>query len=450
MKFKGTLVLIVLCALLLAVVLLLDKNGGKSDGAGESKQLFKVEEGKIRRIALVRDGATVAAVRGDKQWTIEQPVRAEGNKDEWNGLALALSAFDYERVVEEQPQNPGQYGLGNPELVVTFELDKGEVHKLELGAPNFSGGSYFARRGNDPKIYLVSGYSRDKFTAGLDRLREAAAMRFDMYAATALHLDRPAGAVQLRKKDWNWFLETPVAGPADDNELETILRQCSELRVQDHLDGADPALLKRAFGPVRYRVAVTLDKGEQQVLEIGATDPFPANSGQVLALNVVRTDYFTLPQSAVAALDAPLDKLRSHDLARFYPFEVKGVTWDAGGVKTVLAKNQAGQWTWKRKEGAVSLDTAPVDEFLGRLRDLKVAAFVDTPDAARSGFNPPAARVILDVESKAGITLLFGSAANGQRNARNSEYAYAMRVDDAAWQSLKFEPAAWRSTSKKP
>ena len=98
----------------------------------------------------------------------------------------------------------------------------------------------------------------------------------------------------------------------------------------------------------------------------------------------------------------------------------------------------------------MSLDTAPVDEFLGRLRDLKVAAFVDTPDAARSGFNPPAVRVILDVESKAGITLLFGSAANGQRNARNSEYAYAMRVDDAAWQSLKFEPAAWRSTSKKP
>ncbi len=32
MKFKGTLVLIVLCALLLAVVLLIDKNGAKSDG----------------------------------------------------------------------------------------------------------------------------------------------------------------------------------------------------------------------------------------------------------------------------------------------------------------------------------------------------------------------------------------------------------------------------------
>lgn len=450
MKFKGTLVLIVLCALLLAVVLLLDKNGGKTDGTGESKQLFKVEEGKIRRIALVRDGATVTAVRGDKQWTIEQPVRAEGNKDEWNGLALALSAFDYERVVDEQPKNTGQYGLSNPELVITFELDKGKVHKLELGAPNFSGGSYFARRGNDPKIYLVSGYSRDKFTAGLDRLREAAAMKFDIYAATALQLDRPAGAVQFRKKDWNWFLEAPVTGPADDNELETILRQCSELRVQDHLDDADPALLKTAFGPVRYRVAVTLDKGEQQVLEIGAADPFPDNSGQVLALNVARTDYFTLPQTAAATLDAPLDKLRSHDVARFYPFEVKGITWDAGGTKSVLAKNQEGKWTWKRKEGTVPLDTTPVDEFLGRLRDLKATAFVDTPDPTRLGFNSPAARVILDVENKAGITLLFGSAANGQRHARNSEYTYAVRFDDAAWQSLKFEPAAWRATSKQP
>ena len=448
MKFKGTLVLVVLCALLLAVVLLLDKNGGKADGTGESKQLFKVEEGKIRRIALVQDGATVTAVRGDKQWTIEQPVRAEGNKDEWNGLALALSAFDYERVVEEQPQNTGQYGLSKPELVITFELDKGEVHKLELGAPNFSGGSYFARRGNDPKIYLVSGYSCDKFTVGLDRLREAAALKFDMHAATALHLDRSDGAVQFRKKDWNWFLETPVAGPADDNELETILRQCSELRVQDHLDGADPALLKKAFGPVRYRVAVTLEQGGQQVLEIGAADPFPANSGQVLALNVARNDYFTLPQSAVTALDAPLDKLRSHDVARFYPFEVKGVTWDASGVKTVLVKNQEGKWTWKRKEGTVAHDTASVDDFLGRLRDLKTAAFVDAPDPARLGFTPPVARVIIDVENKAGITLLFGSAASGQRNVRNSEYTYAVRVDDAAWQSLKFEPAAWLATSK--
>ncbi len=409
-----------------------------------------MEEGKLAASPLVRDGGeAVAAVRGDKNGPLNSRFRPK-EQGEWNGLALALSAFDYERVVEERPANPAQYGQSNPELVITFEVEKGAVHKLELGAPNFSGGSYFARRGNDPKVYLVSGHSRDKFTADLDRLREAAAMKFDMYAATSLHLDRPAGAIQLRKKDWNWFIEAPVGGPADDNELETILRHCSELRVQDHLDGAEPAGLKKAFGPVRYRVAVTLDKGEPQVLEIGAANPFPSNPGQVLALNVTRADYFTLPQTAVTALDKPLNTLRSHDVARFYPFEVKGVTWETGDVKTVLAKNKDGGWTWKRKGGDAPLDGARVDEFLGRLRDLKATAFVDAPDPARLGLTPPAARAILDVENKAGITLLFGSAADGQRIVRNSEYAYAVRFDDAAWQSLKFEPAAWRpATAKK-
>jgi hypothetical protein len=448
MKFKGTLILIVLCALLLVLVLVVDKGGSKSGDGAETKKLFKVEEGKIRRIALTRSGSAIVAVRGDKRWTIEQPVQAEGNKEEWNGLALALSAFDYERVVEEKPTDLARYGLDTPELVVTFEVEKGQVQKLELGAPNFSGGSYYARRGNDPKVYLVSGYARDKFTTDLDRLRESAAMKFDVYAATAFRLDRPDGSLKFVKKNWNWFLETPVAGPADDNEFETVLRQCSELRAADPLDGVEPARLKQAFGPVRYRVSVTLEQGEPHVLEIGAAAPFPANAGQVLALNVARNDYFTLPEAALGALDTPLEKLRSHDLARFYPFEVKGVTWESGGARTILAKAKDGGWTWKRKEGDTPLDGARVDEFLGRLRDLKVTAFLDAPDPARLGLAQPAARIILDVESKAGVTLLFGPAADGQRTARNSEYAFAVRFDEAAWRDLKFEPAAWRPASE--
>jgi hypothetical protein len=444
MKFKGTLALGILAVALLAAVLLLKEPARPEDEAAETRYLFKMDEAKIRRIALTFDGAVVSAARGDRKWTLEKPVATPGNKEEWNGMSLALATLDYDRVVDEQGKNPASYGLDKPYLVVTFEDEKAKVYKVEFGLENPAGSSYYARRGNDPKIYLVSRYTRDKFSADLGRLREGNALRFDLYTVKVAGVQRPSGTLQLAKKGYNWFVEAPVAARADDTEVENLLRKLSEQPIADHLDAVDPAKVKAAFGPVRYRVSMTLEGGEGQILEIGAESPFALGAPAVLACNAGRGDCFTLPAAVLAILDVPLDRIRDRSLAEFFPFEVKGITFLSGTGKTVIYKEKDDVWHWRQPSATPVLNRQKVEDYLNALKELKASGFIDSPSPpADYGLEPPAAKIILDVENKTGTTILVGKEADGQVFVRNQEFKSVMRVPAAGWRKLKFDPAAW-------
>jgi hypothetical protein len=443
MKFKGTLYLAILAVALLAVVLLV-KAPAKPEETPQSKALFKVDEAQIHRITLTQDGRILAAERGDRKWTLDQPVAGPANKEEWNAMAQALASFDYDRVVDEKGGNPAAYGLDHPGLTVTFEEGKGQVHKVEFGLENPTGSFYYARRGNDPRVYLVSRYVRDKFTGDLDRLREGNAARFDLYSVESVDLTRPDVTLKLVKKHYNWYLEAPLAARADDTEVENLLRKIGEAKIADHLDSVDPAKVKAAFGPVRYRVSLGLEKGERQLLEIGASSPFDRGGAEVLAVNVPRGDTFTLPASFLDTLNTPAERIRSRNLAEFYPFEVKGVTVLAGDAKTVLFKGQDDRWMWRTGGGDRALATQKVEDWLDALHGLKAASFIDQPASpAGYGLEPPALKIILDVENKTGVALLFGKEAAGLVYARNAEFPAVARIPAAEWGKAKFDPAAW-------
>jgi len=447
MKFKGTLVLTVVCLVLLAVAIFLDKPAPQ-DQEGE-KFLFKLEATKIHRITLTRGDTVFSAKRGEGRWTIEKPWPALANKDEWNGLAMTLSTLDYDRVVAEKDAGGSAYGLSKPGLAVVFEEEKGKTYKVEFGDENPTGSFYFARRGNDPKVYLVSRYTRDKFLPDPEKLRENRATAFDALALESFDLQRPAQSLKFSRKHYNWFLETPVHARANDTEVGDLLRKCSEQKVADHLDGRDPAALKQGLGTVQFRLTLRQEKNLQEILEIGGPPPFEGLSGQAMAYNVSRDDYFTVPESFLALLQTGLDKLRSQDLAEFYPFEVKMCTVVAGGAKTVLYKGKEDNWSWKGDKGAVKLARSKVEEYLGRIRDLKAKEFVDAPaDPARYGLADPAVKIILDIQDKGGLTLIFGREESGLVWARNLEYPSVCRLEAAAAKAIRPDPAAWKESAK--
>ena len=157
-----------------------------------------------------------------------------------------------------------------------------------------------------------------------------------------------------------------------------------------------------------------------------------------------------LPAAFLETLDVPVDRIRSRGLAEFFPFEVKGITFWRGADKTVLHKEKDDVWRWRQPAATPALDRPKVEDYLNALKDLKASAFIDQPSPpAAYGLEPPAAKIILDVENKTGITLLVGKAADGQVFVRNQEFPSVLKVPAAAWGKLKFDPSAWLESSKK-
>jgi len=402
MKFKGTLILGILCILLLVFVLFVDKPEKKKEEV--QKYLFKIDEAKIQQITLNNNGNIIEAKRGDKKWTIVKPVSALANKEDWNSMALTLSSLDYERIVDKTGKDFKTYGLEHPKLIVTFQDDKNIVHRIAFGNENPTGSFCYVRRDEGADVYLVSKYTREKFEKNLSQLRENTALKFDPYSSKSVILQLKDKNIKLAKKHYNWYFEKPVYTRADDTKVEDFLKKCSKQKIADHLDGKKNSELKKIFGHVKYRLTVVDEKGKNKTLEIGARSPFSKAKKEYLAYNVTRDDYFTLPESFIEDLDISINKLRSFDLAQFYPFEVKGITIKTGKKKQVLAKENDESWYLRTSTGKIALDKQKVEDFLSTLRDIKVKKFLDVPGSLDTfGLDSPVHEIVLDIEKSAGI-----------------------------------------------
>lgn len=420
MRFRGTLLLAALAVVLLAVVLLIPKAGDQAKES-ESGTLFSVREEAIHRITVTGDRLSISAVRSSSGWALESPLSAPGDREAWNAMAQTLATLGYDRVADATGSRAAEFGLEHPHLTVVFEDIQHKVRKVEFGIDAPLGDSCYARRDNDPKIYLVARSLRDRLQADLGKLREGSLLRFDPNSVTRVELERGAERITLSRIHFQWKLEKPLQGTADPAEVENLLRAVSSGRVLHHVDGVAQEELRAAFGTPRATLRIRTENGSQLTLEAGGDSPFPGSPGETLGRVPEREGVFTLPPDVLAAFLSPLERLRSHQILEFYPFEIRAATQEEGSTRIVVVRNSSDRWFWRTSGGDRSLDTARAMDLLSAFHALRVTAFEDRPGAlSRYGLDHPAFRLTLDVANKPGLALEFGRREGDRQWVRNS------------------------------
>lgn len=56
-----------------------------------------------------------------------------------------------------------QYGLDAPRLTVVCHVNAGASYTLSIGKPSFDGSGYYALKGGDSRVYVISGVPVDEF-----------------------------------------------------------------------------------------------------------------------------------------------------------------------------------------------------------------------------------------------------------------------------------------------
>ena len=169
-KFRTTLVLVAVFAVLLALVLFFDSRGEKKKAAEEkTNTLISLTQADIRKVSLDRGGVVLTFEReGEGPWRLTSPLQAAADEYEMNSLVGSLASLRIERVVEKEAKDPAAYEI--PQMTASIWVkDKEAPVRLLVGMENPLDKTLFAKREDDPRIVLLA--STLKIDAREERLR---------------------------------------------------------------------------------------------------------------------------------------------------------------------------------------------------------------------------------------------------------------------------------------
>ena len=148
MRFRGTLILLLICAALGRFVYFYEIKGGETAREGRSRRpdrLWKVESANIQQIDLVTPQEHITAVRkGEKEWKITAPRAVDADSDELNRIAGSAAEITRESVLETNAKDLARFGLEPPQLTLQVKTKDGKEYEVRYGESNPTGNSTYA------------------------------------------------------------------------------------------------------------------------------------------------------------------------------------------------------------------------------------------------------------------------------------------------------------------
>ena len=176
MKFRNTLILLVILAALAAYVLLVDRKAPALDQGDEAfptpmAEVLSFEMAQARGLRLERsdpDQVTDIQMGEDGLWHILEPLQDEADQDAVTRLLETLTTLRPSRVLTGTVGAPGDYGLDPPAVRAEVTLREGGAVALSLGANNPANTSYYGQVAGDERIYLFPYFAGSEIGRHLD------------------------------------------------------------------------------------------------------------------------------------------------------------------------------------------------------------------------------------------------------------------------------------------
>jgi len=389
---------------------------GKRSG-DEAQRVFVADEKEVEQISIRRKTESILVKRDGGEWRLAEPVRAKTNGTEISSLLNAILNAKQERGIDDQPKSLAEYGLEQPTIVLTVALQGGKkLPELLLGDKNPNGFSVYAKRGDQPAVFLVADSLRRRLDRNADDLRDKTLLPLDLDKVTQLKLTRKSQTITLTSGDaQSWEMTQPTRTKADGPLVRDLLWKIKDARAKEFLAGPEDTKRRYGLDHPDLVVELTEDNVSKRLL---LKAPRDARAG-LYALaepgeGVVSTDARLLTDLARSP-----DDLRDRSLLRFETTAVATMAIRRGGQVLSLAKEGD---VWKLKSPSVGdAHAGKVYDLLYALKDLRYHALVAQTrrEDARFGLKHPQAEVELGLADGSRLpTLLIGTLVNDRVYAK--------------------------------
>ena len=433
MKRSTLILLLIAAATGLAVYLFEGKSGKSADEETEkAAPAFKFNREDIVSITLHRGGNAVSLENQNNKWVITQPVNAAADESAVNSIVGDLVSARVERDFPPAGGDLKQYGLSEPAVKLEVKLKNGETHRVELGSKDEISLSAYAKIDGSQKVALVPVNLLNDSDKSLSDLRDRLVLGATQYELSSFKIANDGGSYEIEKKESEWNIKSPVAGPADEGQISSLLADITGARAAEVVSESvdDPA----KYGLDKSKVSITakLNTGGERTVAIGSKvdDNYYAKVSDRPQLLKVNTLFYE-------KLNTKLASLRSKQFVKLNRDELTKVYIKNSNVTLVAEKKDD---KWKITEPADKKDKEASTFKIFTPLEAQATEVLDKPSAAIAAkLAKPAVEVRLTDKSGKTTILKISSADGDNAYVKVEGRPEIYRVEKSTLDGLNFK-----------
>lgn len=448
MKFRTTLILLVVFVLGLAAVLLFEKKGKTGGPAGPDEKLVQIPSADIEKVSLKKDGETLTFKKDDKnEWMIVEPMEVKADTYEVGSFVDNFADLKIERIVEKEKADLAKYQIPQKEVTIWTKGQTDPV-KVLIGMENPLDNTFFAQKEGDPRVVLVGSLLKTPLDKKLFDFRQKDVFRFESSDVGGIKLAAKETKWEARKKDGEWHLEAPLKALAKESKVQTLLDSLAGLKAKEFAAEAKTAEEAKKFGLDKAEYAVTLSfpsANKEIVFSLHKTeDKTYATTSDSTKVIVPETDILT-------DLEKKADELRENKVVTFNTWQTSKVAIKKGALNLTITKAPNDKWYFDAEQKEET-DSMKVDNFVRKIEGLEAAEYIDQPKAlAEYGLAPAEAEVTVwtketgekPVEKSFAVQIGKTDTEKKQAVLKNTRLAYLFKVDSAFLDEFPKEKKDW-------
>ena len=221
----------------------------KSANDYRDKAVAKFDTDRALRVTVRGDRSFQLAKTGER-WRLTEPVAARAETQKVDSLLRAVADLAAAKFVDDKPRSLSAYGLDQPSLTVTVEVDAAttvatqpaaaratRVVSVAFGAVAEKDKTVFAKLADKPWVFEVSASRAEQLQPKLLDLRDKRVLDMPDGPIARVEVALSAGtSATLEKVDGAWRMRSPFAGDCDGQSVEKLITTMRDLKVAEFQD----------------------------------------------------------------------------------------------------------------------------------------------------------------------------------------------------------------------
>jgi hypothetical protein len=439
MKWRNLAIVVAIFAALGAWVYFYEIKGDKAREEAKEKQkkLFTFESKDVSRIDIQAPNGEVSLQRDKENWRLIKPLESKADQSTADNLASDFSSAQIERTIAEPNILWKTYGLDPAQVKLSCKLSNGSVHQLELGEKDFTENSVFARIPGQNKVLVINSPLLNSATKKLLDFRDKTLVEFKRDEVRDFSIAiKGKPAYRFEKSGDNWEIREPLQVRADRSEVDSILSELENGKVEDFVDNPDKNLISYGMDKpeIRLDLFVGGNRTRKSLLIGKKVDQF------YYAKDEARDNVFKAKEDLYKKLNFDPQKLRDKKLVRFERADVTNFEVKSKDKDFVFFKGSNGKWKLSRPEGHKGKYVTEYRLFWP-LEDLEGKEIIDNANLKdpQYGFGEPSVQVRIIDKNKKTVEILLGKMEKDLVYARRMDQSTVYRVDKKVLDDLNFK-----------